>query len=795
MDSLHASLDLSGLRPVEVFLAALDPDMAATVRLQLPRTPLIHLLGDLYNLASKEPNAPECEALQGIARLAIARHEYTLSMFAKLTESLAQPSLEKAVNSLADLPSEDARLALQMLAFTADLLADAQLPDKAAFAFQIASSLADHFGLLRNRAIVLHQLGFFEERRGRLNAAEELLREASVLFAQTAPSLVRTNNRARARIYVRRLLFEDNPPAPDDFEALIASDPEIGKTVLPVLARKALGRDDFKAAENLLRQLRASLDPAMPPRAGDLLVEAQLARRLGRFEAAQMLIGQAETSENADTFRGELLREKLYFARDFDMPDEALRILAELQHSQPSVQLLYQDALVRLQSGAAEEAQKLFQECLGRADDDTIRANCFGMLGQIADTLADSLRYLYSAIGLYLKLGRKLDHAIALSHLAVIEIMHAAQRKEAGKPMLVISEFSRADRLLQEAQKIGETLGADAFVVTMMQNRAKLEWDRGRHRVALRHFDTAAKQNELAYLALSDRRQAEHFFTQNVGLYDQAVLCASAAGRPRDALLFSERGKARRLLRDAAEIAFERGALPNAEKPLLAAIQPLRARLLQGRPLSATERRTLHDAEEELAAMRSEGAEGRTLGWEELRPKIFGAPAPPVPIEGDEDIEELPGGGVIVCGRCKVYNRIGSSFCSACELPQPKTAQMNLNVALGIATAEEEKAALADFLYNRAVHLQNDGEFAQAEELLNQAMQLKSHPDYKFFHGLCRLTAGDAVGALVDFRAVKSLQYAGRYPFWPLPVSPDDLEQGIGLLGRDPTRTEVVSRI
>src|SRR5260221_11070085 len=51
--------------------------------------------------------------------------------------------------------------------------------------------------------------------------------------------------------------------------------------------------------------------------------------------------------------------------------------------------------------------------------------------------------------------------SISLSHLALIELAHAHQRKKAGVPPLAISEYSRADRLFRAAQEIGETLAVD----------------------------------------------------------------------------------------------------------------------------------------------------------------------------------------------------------------------------------------------------------------------------------------------------------------------------------------------
>src|SRR5580700_5255238 len=117
MDSLHRALDLSQLPSLEVLLTALDPDVEGTVRLLLPRTPLLHLLADLDNLADEKSDRPQRQTLQSLARLAIARHDYTHRLFTRLTGAVARTSVEEGMSDLTDLPAEDARLALQMLGF------------------------------------------------------------------------------------------------------------------------------------------------------------------------------------------------------------------------------------------------------------------------------------------------------------------------------------------------------------------------------------------------------------------------------------------------------------------------------------------------------------------------------------------------------------------------------------------------------------------------------------------------------------------------------------------------------
>lgn len=143
---------------------------------------------------------------------------------------------------------------------------------------------------------------------------------------------------------------------------------------------------------------------------------------------------------------------------------------------------------------------------------------------------------------------------------------------------------------------------------------------------------------------------------------------------------------------------------------------------------------------------------------------------------------------MIKCPKCHVYNRVCSTFCSACEKLLQKSAQANMNLLLGNATKEELKSAYADDMYNLAVEAFHRGAIKKADELLRQALKHGQHPDYSFFYGLCRLAFNDTEGAIESFEEVLAQQYAGRYPFWPLPVSPSEFKRNFEILKRDKTQ-------
>lgn len=140
--------------------------------------------------------------------------------------------------------------------------------------------------------------------------------------------------------------------------------------------------------------------------------------------------------------------------------------------------------------------------------------------------------------------------------------------------------------------------------------------------------------------------------------------------------------------------------------------------------------------------------------------------------KGDDEVTELPGGGFVQCPTCFVYNRITSTFCSACETLLPKTASINVNLWMGTASREELETAFAEQLYNSGIELFHEGKIEDAEGFFEQAMEYAQHPDYAFFHGLCRLAQDDVATASANFDDVLTQQYSGKYPFWPLPLSP-----------------------
>ena len=811
LDVLRTTVGLSNLPSSEEIFRQFDTDTKNILRPLLSRLPLVGLLREIMNLAEAAArDKRHHRSLLDLARLAVAKHDYTRQLYSSVVEAVMTPSLDEAAALLHDLPPIDARLTMEMMALVAELLAVVESYERGVYAFQVAKLVADHFGLISNRGVVFHQLGMYQLRCGHFAEAEASLKSAADIFSRIAPDLERQTNFVRANIYKITLRFEADPLPPADLESIIAADPKSRDVISLGRVHKAIERDDFAKAERICQELRNNHPEEELWPLELLLVEARLARRKGQFEAAHIWLRRASAHEDAESLRDEISWQKFYLVRDLGQEDESRALLQELEEGAEPIRVDYQKALLARDVGENEKAEELFRRCLSRTDDDRMRADCLGMLALVASTPPEANRCLHEAIGLYVKLDRQLDHALSLSHLASKELAEGMAWKSAGAPMFALSQFTRSDNLLVRAQAIAELLGADSFLLSLIMHRARLEMERERYNVALRHFERAASLLELTYLSMTDRQRADLFIKSNSEFYLLAITCALQAERPDKALLFSERSKARRFLRDTAEamnlpnVASTHG-LFDEERKLLSTIQPLRRRVTQRRPISPDEQTALYQAEQQLRELWRRMRQVAELTGElskrvhqpvevpVLRQLVFGEQiAAPGEFETsviesvDEEVQELPGGGVMQCPKCFVYNRISSTFCSACEALLPKSVVFNL-----YPTSEEElRSTFAENLYNRGATLFHEREIEKAEPMFKQAMEYGSHPDYSFFFGLCRLFRGDSTSALNSFQDVLHQQFSFKYPFWPLPASPSDFQQCLRLLKQDQTKAE-----
>jgi tetratricopeptide (TPR) repeat protein len=744
--------------------------------------------------------------------MAIGKHEHTRNLYRILASALRANDDERASETLRSITAVDGLLALEMLAFMAERLGETGGKEQAIRCFELQMLLTDITGLTRNKAITQHQLGLFLLRQNDISSAEDAFKQAAVGFRQTAPDLFKITNALRAQIYSIQLLSNPEAKLPSDLSGFLKTDSLSAARVALAHAELALGKSNMKGAEEFLLQAKSLCGDRESLRNELLLLEARLMRRKGQLEKADYLRREAASLIPYQQQSDEIKWEAFYFARDSGQYDRAKRLLADLRDGNP-IKHTYQRASIALKEKDSETARSLFLECLQSADDDLLLANCYGMLALVAETYAQSLAYLYRAIGLYVKLGQTLDHAICLRDLAIIEMEEGLEWQKRGVPQIAISQFPRAAGHLSKALEMAESLGADDFCVELQINQGRLEVARGRYMIAYNNFEKARVHLELIYLRIAN----PELFTRYANRYTSCCIAAVAAALRAEnvvlAFAASERAKARRMLRDISEswlaVAMaDSGGSSVAEELVLNAILPIRKKILEQRPLSAGERRELDEAEDSLRRLAPELATvevmgknleyiNEPLGLDRVRRIVFedelkgGGSELVQPGALNQSVpQELPGGGIIECKKCGVPNKIGASFCSACEGILPRSASANL--LTGGSSEEEAKVAFAEHLYNNAIQRFADADFRGAEELFVRAMEYHSHPDYYFFHGMCRLAGGDPEEALRDFYRIKELQFAGKYPFWPLPVSPSELATNVQALEKGDTSPEQV---
>ena len=526
------ALDIEDLPSLKGIFNRLDSNIQETLKPMLARMPLLYLLNEIMDLAEKYIGEKSVhQALLDLALLAVVKNDYTRRLYLKLVEAVMTPAPEQFNTILTDLPKADARLAMEILALMSELLALAGLDEKGIHCFKVAKHLADRFGLMTNHAVAMHQLGLYQARCGKLADAEAALNEAARGFSLTAPDLYRQTNLLRAVIYGLQLGNETNPPPPDDLEAIMATNPKARQIVLLARARKSINKDNLDEAETLCAQAQSAQNSTESLPAVLLLIQSKVARKKGLFEKADLLLRQVEKITGHDELDRELAWEAFYLERDLCLNNRAQKLLEQLQDVEESVRVNYQKALIAFQNGDQTTSEKLFKDCLEQSNSEYTRANCYGMLGLVSQTQKDSRRYLYEAIGLYSKLNRRLDQTISLFHLGLLELIEGQAWKDAGMPMITISQFHRAEELLEQAQSIADVLGVDSFLLDLKIWRARLEQIRGHYNLALGYFEEAVTHIELVYLTITNRERTAIYIRGYEPLYVMAISCAIRANK------------------------------------------------------------------------------------------------------------------------------------------------------------------------------------------------------------------------------------------------------------------------
>jgi tetratricopeptide (TPR) repeat protein len=332
--------------------------------------------------------------------------------------------------------------------------------------------------------------------------------------------------------------------------------------------------------------------------------------------------------------------------------------------------------------------------------------------------------------------------------------------------------------LFATAESLAESAGAMDSANGFCIDQGFTYADRGDPTTALKHFGRALGRLEASYLAFTDTRQAERHAERYSNTYDRAVSCALEIDRPDIALAISDRSKALRLTRG-----FDDGEDTDGNELSAARKFVIWRRVLQRQQLAPEERAALEDR-----GQRRTEPDGKWVYAEYLQ-QIFRHILPNSPIQGglaelDTFVEPSPPyAGGFRCDACWVFNKVESSYCSACENLLPKSAVM---------PAVDSMRCSADILYNRGLSLLKSGDIDKAQGFFTEAYRSFEHPDFIFFAGYCCLQLGDTDGALVNFNFATAHQFAALLPFWPLPVKPSDMDDCLVMLRAESCETRLL---
>ncbi len=784
-----ATLQLENLPAAREVVSGLPEPIQSELRRELPEKPLLHLLSFLLSLAQTR-DATVRAALMLLAKIAIARHPYTSKLYHDILGAILRP-IQSSEPSLLFVIPDDANLVTEILSVQSRLAEEANMLDIALRSLELGLDLSRKEKLPLATPLLLYRLAnLYAFKLKNPEFAEGLLAEAAELAHVAEPGIENNANLIRAALIATRTGHWDFPPL---LQSFLDKHPDIALSVALGQAEAAANHNNLPLHERWRRHARhiPSSNPKLLQQLSRL--DSILARRKGDWELADLRFRQ-HAALLEDTSGETELWDRFYLARDLGDVETAHMLLNQIARRKNEFdlpQLLYQRGLLAINEGKDEEAAGLFQECLTKSPDLYKRASCHGMLGVIPAPREQLIEHLFEAHRLFHRAGAAADMLIVLSHMAMMEIVQGTLLLSKDWPLFAVSPLARAVRLLERAQTAAEQLGDDDFLINIRLNLASVYQTTRNYRAALHSLDQAMDQTEWVYLRLTQQQMAERFAVSAGKIVSKAIDCAAEAQRPDLAVSIAERLKARRLFRDLAEIGH--GAISDnettEENTLLEQIRPLRRKLVDGRPLTAAEREALDEAQRRVRELRENiaptgaprpFAAGEPFSSAMLRIAVFGVAATEEPI-ADTPEPILPGVGM-QCS-CGAFNRTESTFCSACDAKLPKSARISLDGDPDMLQAEYGNRMVAT-----SSDLLKDGNPQEAARLIEEARQLRRNPLDPWLMGLVRIVQGELDSALEQWATVKQLQFSFEDPFWPLPLSPSDLEDLTEACRREPAR-------
>ncbi|MEU8057971.1 tetratricopeptide repeat protein [Microbispora bryophytorum] len=698
----------------------------------------------------------------------------------------ARSTYESARRTLADgagerIAPQALPLALEFLRLFAWLFAGHGDTREGSRCFEVAARLALRAENRVHSAIVLYQHGAYAAvhlplteavpllarsvRGFRALGRDELAEAAELTWARHAAALIRDGEVQRERLEPRS--------------------PRAARIVAAALMDDASSRGDLREAmrhRDMIRGLpQEPADPVERVEIAELLLaEAALERRLGDFEQADILLQRARAL-GADGDVGESRWQDFYFMRDLGMNAHAAELLEVLPEG-PGAE--YQRGLLALEDGNSASAVRNFEAALATTRDPRLAVDCKAMLGITHPDDRRAHRFLLEAIAGYAAAGRTLDQAISLSHLAKVFLITGKAKVDGGLPPEMVPDLRRAHRHLEYALAVAVEHRATGFATDVDQTMAVLANTFGRPDVALRHLSNAIDRIERTYLLLTSEERADLYLTSRSHLYDHAISTALKSGTPDSAMHFLERHKAHRFLREVPVTP------PDEElSARLALVRSLRRRVRATAALTLEEQETLNRLERRLLA---EAGEPGLLPMSvpRLRAVVFGelfsaaepAPEPPPLFEPRRWT-----GGTVDCENCRIFNKIGSRFCSVCEAPLTRTDAADNG-------EDAERILVAWALRRQGCELVEDERWEEALPVFRQAWDLSRGQESAFYVALCLLATGDPAAAEEMLDEALSDQFAELLPVWRIPVPPSALAEARREIRESPASAPRVAR-
>ncbi len=789
-------LSLKDIPPVKTILPDLDTDESKEIVHLLKTTPLAWLLESIIKKIQNHTDEKKRNALFNIGKKAIARFAMPEDLYLQICGHLEEGRIEDGLNYLCAKKEKDLLLILNILTFISEILLDTEHHKIGFSALQLSNAFTVEKGLPTNEAITNFYLGRYLFLLNTFGEAEVCLRKSWSYFKGASKEIEYEICFFLSLMFSLKIRTEPDAKLPGDLETILDIAGDTARAVIFLsYAYNESSKNNVKNAEKYLNKIARLGIPEESLPSEYFKILSRVERYKGQLSKSDLLLDKRRRyhKDKEFVFSEEYLKEQFYYHIEAGNLDKASAIL-EKKHDTESSWGNHQLGILQVHLEKYREARAYFKKSIEIGDNEAIVAQSLGMLGIVGEPAHERRSSLHQAIGQFRNLDMKLNHAISLSHLGILEAGEAIQKKEIGVPLPLIHQFTEARNYFLKACEIADELGDSSLVVDCHQNLARLEFNRENFSLALDYCKKVIAHFEVVYLSFISKEKSDEYFEKYRQFLDFSISCALYANEPELLFFFTEQVKGRRLLRDKKSVYAKK---EDQEQPENDNLSKIRTKFRKGQTLTYSEKDELLNTESRLINEWQSRTKtpGRSIDYSqplthaEVISTVYGESSASLPTNNGankgtrKETTEFQGGGKIPCNQCSILNKIGSTYCSSCGHRLPKSAQINFD--LFTRGEKEIKFAYAESLYNEAVQVFHSFDFEQAERLLKTAIEHAEHPDYFFFYGLCRLTFGDPESTIRAFNYILELQYKEKYPFWPLPVRPSVFYRTLESLKQD----------